>query len=297
MSRFALSTAWHAHRVTQASELLGLPVRLGFDAVELSSVGRDLTQAVEEIARDSMPPIVSLHAPCPMPYAGAERLDDLACLDEDRRQAAVDYTKQTIDLAVALGARVVVLHLGGIEGAIPQRTIVEAMEAQADKEWKALLAQGRALRRVSRDRHHDRCLRSLEALTAHAAGSGVRLGAETRYQYNDLPDLDEFEPILKAFGERGVGYWHDTGHAHIQEILGLVTPLQYVERYQDHLLGFHLHDARATRDHLPPGEGEVDFAALRPYIRLEHLCVLEVSSGHSAERLAASLRYLQGLDL
>ena len=301
MSRFALSTAWHIGRVTEARELLGLPARLGFGGVELSSVGLDLAAEVREVAGDGYPPIVSLHAPCPVPYPGAARLDDLAALDERRRRAAVDFTRATVDMAVAVGARAVVLHLGTVEGTLPQPAIVQAMEAGIEAgdggEWKALLAKGLAARKAVADRHLDRCLASLEALTDHAAGSGVHLGAETRYEYNDLPNIEEFAVILREFGHRGVGYWHDVGHGHALQVLGLATPAQYLERYGEHLLGFHLHDARSTRDHLPPGEGEVDFEALRVYARPEHLRVFEVFSVQPDERLDRSLRYLEEIDL
>jgi len=305
VSRFALSTAWHVARVTDARELLGLPARLGFGGVELSSVGVDLAAEVRQVAGDGYPPIVSLHAPCPVPYAGAARLDDLAALDERRRRAAVDFTKATVDMAAAVGARAIVLHLGTVEGTLPQPAIVQAMEAGMKAgmevgdgdEWKALLAEGLAARRAAADRHLDRCMASLEALTAHAAGSGVHLGAETRYEYNDLPNFEEFAVILREFGHRGVGYWHDVGHGHAQQVLGLATPAQYLERYGEHLLGLHLHDARLTRDHLPPGEGDVDFEALRAYARPEHLRVFEVFSVQPEERLDRSLRYLEELNL
>ncbi|MGQ0551291.1 MAG: sugar phosphate isomerase/epimerase family protein, partial [Armatimonadota bacterium] len=290
MTRFALSSAWHASNVTDARELLDVPARLGFDAVELSSVGVELTRPLQQLATAGTLPIVSVHAPCPVPYPGASRLDDLASLDDRRRQASVDYTKATIDLASALGAPVVVLHLGSIEGTIPQRDIFEAVEAQHTSRWKALLAEGLATRRALRDRHLDLCLHSLEILLAHAAGSGVSLGTETRYHYFDLPDVHEFQAILATFGDRGLGYWHDTGHAHLQELLGLAAPGQYLERYHGHLLGLHLHDVRGTRDHLPPGEGEVDFTTLRAYVRAEHARVLEIAGGHPADRVAASLR-------
>ncbi|MGH2376493.1 MAG: hypothetical protein ACRDIC_23910, partial [bacterium] len=104
MTSFALSSAWHASRITDASELIDLPARLGFGAVELSSVGLDVTRALQHLASAGALPIVSVHAPCPVPYPGAARLDDLACLDDRRRQASVDYTRATIDLAAALGA-------------------------------------------------------------------------------------------------------------------------------------------------------------------------------------------------
>ncbi len=297
MTRFALSSAWHASRVTDAREIFDLPARLGFDAVELSSVGLDIIRPLQHLAPAAAIPIVSVHAPCPVPYPGAARLDDLACLDDRRRRASVDYTKATIDLATALGAQVVVLHLGSIEGTISQRDIFDAVEAQDLSRWRSLLAAGLAQRRELRDRHLELSMRSLEALITHLAGTGVRLGAETRYHYYDLPDVGEFATFLETFGDHGLGYWHDTGHAHLQEVLGLSGPMQYLERYHSHLLGFHLHDVRGTRDHLPPGEGEVDFAALRAHTRPDHTCVLEIASGHPADRVAASLKYLQRLGI
>ena len=297
MTRFGLSSAWHASSVRGARELLDLPASLGFGAVELSSVGPDITRSLQHLASAAVIPIVSVHAPCPVPFPGAARLDDLACLDDRRRQASVDYTRATIDLAAALGARVVVLHLGSIEGTLSQRDIFDAVDAQDTSRWRALLAEGLAQRRGLRDRHLDLSMRSLEGLITHLAGTGVRLGAETRYHYYDLPDVNEFQAILATFGGRGLGYWHDTGHAYLQELLGLAAPMEYLKRYHSHLLGLHLHDVRGTRDHLPPGEGEVDFAALRAYIHPEHACVLEIASGHPSDRVAASLNYLQGLGI
>lgn len=297
MARFALSTAWHAARTRDAAEILRVPARLGFEGIELSSVDSDVTDAVLKTARDGFPPIGSLHAPCPVPYPGAARLDDLASLDEARRGAAVDFTRRTVDFAAAIGARVVVLHLGTVAGTIAQPVIVEAMEAGLEDRWRVLLATGLAQRREGRDRHLERCLRSLETLSAHADGSGVYLGAETRYEYNDLPNLEEFGLILQTFGSRGVGYWHDVGHVHTQQTLGLATPRDYLDRYQSHLLGFHLHDARATRDHLPPGLGEADFEDLRAYARPEHLRVFEVAGIHPENQLTASLEFLKSLGL
>jgi sugar phosphate isomerase/epimerase len=170
------------------------------------------------------------------------------------------------------------------------------MEA-GDEGWRDLLARGLAQRRAARDRHFLLCLESLQALTAHAAGSGVRLAAETRYHYNDIPDFEEFASILEMFASRGVGYWHDVGHAHTQQTLGLATAQAYLSRYRSHLLGFHLHDAKGTRDHWPPGEGEIDFGALRAYAHADHLYVCEVASRHPANHLAASLEFLRDLGL
>lgn len=67
MIRFALSTAWHAPRVTGAIDLFALPAHLGFDGIELSSVGAARVERVRYLDPDGVLPVVSLHAPCPVP--------------------------------------------------------------------------------------------------------------------------------------------------------------------------------------------------------------------------------------
>ncbi len=296
MTRWALSTVWHESRVSEPSELLGLPGRIGFGGIELSSVDARCVEALVALGRDGLPPVVSLHAPCPVPYPGGARADYLASAEEAQRVAAVDHTRRTIDAAEALGAGAVVVHLGTIDLPVPQSAILGAME-DGDPGWSGMLEEGLRDRRGLSARHLDRCMRSLEALAEHAAGSGVRIAPETRYEYNDIPDLEEFRTVLDAFGPRGVGYWHDVGHAHAQSVLGLAPPGAYLERFRDHLVGFHVHDAVGARDHYPPGEGEIGLAELRSYIEPHHICVVEVAARHTSDRVAASLGYLEGLGL
>jgi hypothetical protein len=55
----------------------------------------------------------------------------------------------------------------------------------------------------------------------------------------------------------------------------------------DRLAGFHLHDVQApARDHCPPGTGMIDFAALKPCVRPEHLKVFEFSPSCPSRRFA-----------
>ena len=291
-SQFALSTAWHLAQSEEPAEILRLTAELGFDGIELSSLSAEAAGALRELLNSEPLPVVSIHAPCPIPYEGAARLDDLACTDDRRRRAAVDYTKRTIDLATDVGATAVVIHLGQVPVSIPQSAVVDAME-QPNDQWRDLLARGLAERVAQVHRHLDLAIESLGDLTAHLHSSGVRLAVETRYEYNDVPNVDEFATILDRFSRQGVRYWHDVGHAHTQAVLGLATHQDYLDRYHAHLLGFHIHDAQGTRDHRPPGEGEIDFAALVPYLRPEHLRVLEVASRHPAQEVARSREYLK----
>jgi len=63
-----------------------------------------------------------------------------------------------------------------------------------------------------------------------------------------------------------------------------------------YLAGFHLHDVQFPgRDHCPPGSGMIDFTALKPFVRPEHIKVLELSPGVPVEELQQSWTHLKSL--
>ena len=107
----------------------------------------------------------------------------------------------------------------------------------------------------------------------------MRLGLENRYHYHELPGIDDFALFFREFEGAPLGYWHDCGHAHAGEVLGLYTALDLLDRYGFRLVGCHLHDARGLDDHLPPGRGEIDFASLISYLKPETLQVIELKQG------------------
>jgi sugar phosphate isomerase/epimerase len=59
-------------------------------------------------------------------------------------------------------------------------------------------------------------------------------------------------------------------------------------------LGCHLHDAKGPADHLPPGDGELDWDDLCPRLNKAPLKVIELRPGPSADEVAASARWLAG---
>jgi len=293
----ALSTAWSAPRADRADALFAQSAALGFRHMELSSLEAPVVAEIEARAAgfstaaadgSTGPRIVSLHAPCPIPYAGAARLDDLAALDETRRLAAVDHTKRTID------AGVVVLYLGKAEGLVRQRAIVE-IRRSGDPQWRVVFEEMLQRRRAQVDAHLDRTRASLQVLLAHAGGA-IRLAGETRYNYYDIPNLDEFAALLAEFGPRGLGYWHDVGYAHTQATFGLGDQHAYLVRYRPWLLGFHIHDAIGANDHLPPGEGELEFSGVLAYAREGALRVLEVNAAHGPDALAWGAARIEHLE-
>lgn len=172
----------------------------------------------------------SVHAPI------AEGLRDgvwgpalsLATADEPARQVAVDETRAALRAAAALGAGIVVVHLG-----VP-------------------LAQGPD----SRDNRLDAARRSLETLGEDAASLHLRLALEV------IPNpISEAEALVRFIEEdldvEHVGICLDSGHAFMMGDL-----IDAIEAVSGHLIATHLHDNhRRSDDHLVPFDGGIDWAA------------------------------------
>jgi sugar phosphate isomerase/epimerase len=121
----------------------------------------------------------------------------------------------------------------------------------------------------------------------------VLLGLENRYHYHELPGPDDFEVIFDAFKGAPIGYWHDTGHAHANESLGIGSRNSLLQANATRLIGVHLHDAIGLDDHLPPGSGQIDFAALKPFLNADTIKVIELKPGIPASEVCEGIRCIR----
>ncbi len=142
-------------------------------------------------------------------------------------------------------------------------------------------------------RQMDILLASLERLVSVAEKQGVLLGLENRYHYHELPGLDDFRVIFEKFKGAPIGYWHDTGHAHANEILGLIPKKALLQNYADQLIGVHLHDAVDLDDHIVPGSGEIDFEALKPFLKADTIKVIELKPGIPASEVSDGIQFVK----
>jgi sugar phosphate isomerase/epimerase len=102
--------------------------------------------------------------------------------------------------------------------------------------------------------------------------------------------------FLKEFPAAHVCYWHDTGHAQIKENLGFIRHTMHLESLADRLAGFHIHDVQfPARDHCPPGSGMIDFAALKPLVKPEHIKVVELNPGVPVEELKRGVEHIKSV--
>jgi sugar phosphate isomerase/epimerase len=188
----------------------------------------------------------------------------------------------------------VVLHLGKVD--MPDRTedFFELYRHGLIGEGEGLkfFQEQRAIRQARKKRNIDAVLASLEVLNKEAVNRGVVLGIENRFHFHEVPDFEEIGHILREFKGGNIRYWHDVGHARVQENLGLTRQEGLLEAYSEEMAGIHLHDVRGLDDHLAPGQGEVDFEEIKPFLRPSTIKILEVHSRVPREEVLKGIRLL-----
>ncbi|MBW1997163.1 MAG: TIM barrel protein [Deltaproteobacteria bacterium] len=288
----ALSTSLVSRGTREGEAIVHYLERFEIEGIELDYRidGSTCRQVREALGRSELR-VVSVHNYFPVPWimagsGGGGDLFSLCSLDDEERRRAVSWTTETIRHTADFGASAVVLHCGYTE---------------MDREWEKILrfyetgvintdaARGFIQSKIrERDRlnpgHLSKLLLSLEDLVGVADEEGILLGLENRYYYHELPTLENFRTIFEEFEGSPIGYWHDMGHAHANEVLGIMRPGELLEEYGDRLVGVHLHDARGLEDHLAPGTGEIDFSVLDAVPRRGIIHVVELRFGiHEAD--------------
>ena len=226
----------------------------------------------------------SLHNYCPFPALKPKQPPGgdyfkLASLDRSERDLAVEWTTKTIQHADDLEAGLVVLHCGAVEmDPIHQRIYAQYQLTPEEPDiWQHLVSRELERRHEYDLAHLDAIRFSLDRLLTVAQKYEVILGLENRFHYFEIPNSDEFSIIFNEFEGAPIGYWHDTGHAHVQELLGLVSQQELLETHGNRLAGIHLHDASGLSDHLAPGSGDIDFDLLKPYLKNNPAVVIELA--------------------
>jgi len=296
-----LSTSWNGPG-SNPERLLEQDRGLGFRRVEAyAHFTHDALRALAaEAARHDMH-IGSLHGPCPVPSGPtgypAPLGDWLASTNPSERTRAVDALRGTIDAAVEVGARAIVVHLGNSGAVSRQSAIFDTIARYGRLSGEHLRLRDSAWqeREAAKGPHLAAALDSMRALGEHARGTGVRLGVECRDGYFEIPSLDEFAEVLAACDGLPVGYWHDAGHGAKLDYLGFLEHEEFLRRYGSQIVGMHIHDTRDGRDHLAPGLGSTDFGMLGRYLRPDTLRTLELHRSVTATEITSALDLLEPL--
>jgi sugar phosphate isomerase/epimerase len=301
-----LSTAWLTERDgIRGAEIVEEIIGLGFKAVELEYRVRESTfrEMSPLIAREDLR-VLSIHNFFPLPdgillsQASGDRYL-LSSPDRIERDRAMAHTIHTIESAANAGARAVVLHLGRVEMDAESDRLYELFRNHQlrSPEGRRFLERKLRERRAKRDPYLQSTLRSLDRLNKEAEKRGVLLGVENRYHYHQIPDFEEIGRILDAFSGGSVFYWHDMGHAHVQENMGLIRPGALLHSYGTRTLGLHIHDALGMDDHRAPGLGEIDFENLKKHLDGSQINILEVHQKSDRRQLLRGLHVVEGIGL
>jgi sugar phosphate isomerase/epimerase len=299
---YSFSTCWNSHRHTDGRALLREIRELGFEFAELSHGTRiSLLPGIVDAVQAGEIRISSLHNFCPLPMGVDRAAPNLYQFSDERprqRELAERYTLKTIELAVRLGAPLVVLHSGSIEMKNYTDKLLE-MAGRGEREtdrYRALCAELDEKREAKKVKYLERTLDSLRRLLPEAEARGIRLGIENRQALEELPIDSDFPFLFRELPSPNLVYWHDTGHAQIKDNLGFIHHPMQLESLRDRLAGFHLHDVQFPgKDHCAPGTGTIDWAALKPSVKPEHVKVFEFGPGLSVEEVKKGVDHLKRL--
>jgi sugar phosphate isomerase/epimerase len=275
---------------------------LGFDHAELSHGTRIslLPGILDAVAAGEMK-ISSVHNFCPLPVGVDQAAPNLYEFSDKRlrdRELAERYTRKTIEFAARVKAPVIVLHLGSLDVKDYTHKLEDMLERGEEGKpgYARLCEEVRQKREAKKRPYLLRVFESLRKLLPEAEARGIKFGIENREALEELPLEGDFQSLFREFASPAIGYWHDTGHAQIKENLGFVDHAAHVESLRDRLLGFHIHDVQfPARDHCAPGSGVIDWAALRPMAKPEHIKVFEFSPALTAEEVKSGVAHVKAI--
>ncbi len=299
---YSLSTCWNSSRHTDGRVMLREIRDLGFEYAELShGIRISLLPGVLEAVDAGEIKISTLHNFCPLPIGvnhAAPNLFKFSSPDARERENAYRHTLKTIETAERVKARLVVLHLGAIDMKDYTDRLVDMIGANLKEtpKYEKLCAEVMERREEKKEKYLNLACEMLTRVAEQAAMRGLKLGIENREALEEIPLESDFTLFFKEFSQPAIRYWHDTGHAQIKENLGFIHHAMHLESLCDRLEGFHIHDVQfPARDHCPPGSGMIDYAALKPFVKPEHIKVFELNPGVTVEELQRGVAHLKSI--
>ena len=275
---------------------------LGFEYAELShGIRISLVPGVLEGVAAGDIKISTLHNFCPLPIGvnhAAPNIFKFTSTESRERENAWRYSLKTLEMAERVKAKLVVLHMGAVEMKDYTDRLVDMLETTSkdSPKFQKLVEEACEKREAKKERYVNLANEFLSRLAEEARQKGLLLGIENREAIEEIPFESDFWLFFKEINHPSVRYWHDCGHGQIKENLGFINHAMHVETMSPLLAGFHIHDVQFPgRDHCPPGSGMIDYAALKPFVKPEHIKVLELAPGVPVEDVQRGYAHIRGI--
>ncbi len=296
MLEVSLSTMWAKGRFSHVAGFAAKAGELGFTHIEANT--SISPRMLNELLKTTVP-ISSIHSPCPA-VLSSRRIPissiSLSSLDESERMEAVSFAQKTIDLAANVSARAIVLHMGEVPIDLSLQDRLYKLHDggySQTKEYKQTKEELIYQRISQAPPYLDAARKSLQELRKYSQQRGIMLGLETRFHLNEIPNMDEMAELLNEISESMVGYWHDVGHAEVQQRLGFSLHEEWLSRFKNRIVGIHLHDIRGISDHQAPGKGNMDWEMVAKYLPAGIVKVCEIGEWNDEEQIEGVVKFLQ----
>ncbi len=209
---------------------------------------------------------------------------------------AVSFTKQTIDLVASVKARAIVLHMGEVPIDLSlQARLYELHDGgyAQTKEYSQAKEELVYQRNFQALYYLDAAKKSLQEISEYSQQKGIILGLETRFHPHEIPNIDEMAELLNEVSGSLVGYWHDVGHAEVQQQLGFSLHEEWLSRFRNRIVGIHLHDVLGISDHYAPGKGDMNWEMVAKYLPPRIVKVCEIGEWNDEEQMQGVVEFLQ----
>lgn len=312
--RQSISSCWNSARHTDGFAMIEELAELGFSRVELShGIRVSLIPGILKALEEGLVEVGSVHNFCPLPSGvqhAAPNFYQPSSPREGERNLWINYTLKTLEFAQTVQAEKVIMHSGSAvfflgnpfkkAEALQQQWLQTAQSLEELRQDPAFSkARDRGLKKILKkeDKAAPRMTEVFQPVVEAAAEKRLQLCIENREGLTEFPSDERIPQFLEALGDPAtVCYWHDTGHAQIKHFQGVQDHVAYLEANSGRLAGFHLHDVSSEgRDHCPLGTGTINWKALRPYMKPEHLFVLELSPRVGRQEVLDSKAFLEDL--
>ncbi len=307
---YSLSSCWNSGRHQDGAEMLREIRDLGFEYAELShGIRVSLVPGIISAVESGMIKISTLHNFCPLPMGvnhPAPNLFKFSAPEKRERDLAWKHSIKTLETAERLGAKLVVLHSGEVNlaGLFGNPNFQDKLEAMAaagqigSPKYQKVMNDLEQRRESRKEESMSLSLEFINRLAGVAQEKGLLLGIENREGVHEIPFDHDLPFFLKRLPPN-VRYWHDCGHAQIKHQLGFIDHRMHLETLSERLGGLHVHDVVLTpegaHDHAPPGAGIIQYADLKPFVRPEHIKVIELNPGVKPEDVTRGFDYIRSV--